>query len=463
MVSSHVIELEKLLGADRVTSGPSMNDDDLHDESLHRRVRAPLAVVRPHSTAEVAVLARFASKNRLAVVPRGSGTGLSGAVTPVEGGLVVAFDAMDAIIEINARDHVAVVQPGVTLRALDDALRATGLQYPVYPGELSASIGGNVNTNAGGMRAVRHGVTRQHVLGLELVLIDGTVVRTGGAVVKSSSGYDLTQLIVGSEGTLAMVTEVTVRLSPRLEHSATVLAPFASVDAVSAMVAPIVGSGLAPSILEYLDQLTMATITSRSQLELGVAEEVTRDAEAYLVIVLEARTADQLASDLERLAALLDGGGAIDTYVVPAGAATRLIEARERAFWAAKEAGVNDIVDIVVPRSAVPGFLRDVALIAQRHGVIAGGCGHVGDGNVHLFVIQPEPSVREAFMDELFAHGVALGGAVSGEHGIGLDKQGPFLALCDPSSIGLQRAIKGVFDPDGLLNPYRLLDERPLP
>jgi glycolate oxidase len=463
MDSLRVHELVELLGVDRVTSGETINDDDLHDESLHRRWRSPLAVVRPRSTIEVVAVARYAAQHRIALVPRGSGTGLSGGASPVEGGLVVVFDAMDAIIEIDERDHVAIVQPGVTLRALDDALRSTGLQYPVYPGELSASIGGNVNTNAGGMRAVRHGVTRQHVLGLELVLMDGTVVRTGGAVVKSSSGYDLTQLVVGSEGTLAMVTEATLRLSPRLEHSATVLAPFASVDEVCEVVAPIVGSGLAPSILEYLDLLTMATVTARTQLELGVADEVTRDAQAYLIIVLEARTAEQLELDLERLAALLDGGGALDTYVVPPGAATRLIEAREQVFWAAKEAGVDDIVDIVVPRSVVPRFLRDVVQIAQRHGVIAGGCGHVGDGNVHLFVIQRDEPARASFMDELFAHGVALGGAVSGEHGIGIDKQRPFLALSDPKTIALQRAIKSVFDPDGLLNPYRLLDDRPLP
>jgi glycolate oxidase len=463
MASSHLRELEELLGVDRVTSGESINDDDLHDESLHRRSRTPLAVVRPHSVDDVAAIARFASHHRLGVVPRGSGTGLSGGATPVDGGLVIAFDEMDSILDINVRDHVAVVQPGVTLRALDDALRSTGLQYPVYPGELSASIGGNVNTNAGGMRAVRHGVTRQHVLGLELVLINGTVVRTGGAVVKSSSGYDLTQLVVGSEGTLALVTEATLRLSPRLESSATILAPFASIEEVSAVVAPIVGSGLAPSILEYLDPLTMATVTARTQLELGVSVEVTREAQGYLVIVLEARTAEQLELDLERLATLLDGGGALDTYVVPPGAATRLIDAREQVFWAAKEAGVDDIVDIVVPRSVVPRFLRDVSEIAQRHGVIAGGCGHVGDGNVHLFVLQRDELARSAFLDELFAHGVMLGGAVSGEHGIGLDKQRPFLALSDPTSIALQRSIKQVFDPVGLLNPHRLLDERPLP
>jgi glycolate oxidase len=456
-------ELIERVGADRVAFGAAMNPDDFHDESLHQRVRTPLAVVRPRTTAEVAAIAQIASSHSVPIVVRGSGTGLSGGATPVCGGLVVSFSEMKSILHLDERDHVVVVQPGITLRELDDALSQSALRYPVYPGEMSGSLGGNVNTNAGGMRAVRHGVTRQHVLGLELVLIDGTVLRTGGPVVKSSSGYDLTQLIVGSEGTLAMVTEVTLRLSPRFEHGATVLVPFATLEAVTGVVPDIISSGLAPSILEYLDLLTMSAVTTRAGLDLGVAPGVAASATAYLVIVLETRTSEQLESDIAALAELLDRAGALDTYVLGSGVAHRLIEAREQAFWASKEAGVNEIIDIVVPRSVVPQFLSDVSKIAERYGCLTGGCGHVGDGNVHLFVIERDDATREAFLDELFAHGVHLGGAVSGEHGIGLDKQRPFLALIDPNALALQRGIKSLFDPNSLLNPYRLLDDRPLP
>jgi len=458
--------LDELIGrlhAKQVVAGSSISPDDLHDESLHPRHRTPLAVVRPRSTGDVVEIARFASAHAIPIVARGSGTGLSGAVTPVGGGLVVSFSEMNRVLHVDQRDHVVVVQPGITLRELDDALASSGLRYPVYPGEMSGSLGGNVNTNAGGMRAVRHGVTRQHVLGLELVLVDGTVVRTGGPVVKSSSGYDLTQLIVGSEGTLALVTEITLRLSPRFAHSATVLVPFASLDEVTRVVPDIISSGLTPSILEYLDLLTMSAVTTRANLDLAVPTEVASATTAYLVIVLETRTAEQLDSDIEALATMLDSAGALDTYVLAPGVALRLIEAREQAFWASKEAGVNEIIDIVVPRSAVPGFLADVSAIAERFGCLAGGCGHVGDGNVHLFVIQNDEARREAFLDELFARGVALGGAVSGEHGIGIDKQRPFLATADPGALVLQRGIKSVFDPHQLLNPYRLLDDRPLP
>ncbi|NNN00772.1 MAG: FAD-binding protein [Acidimicrobiaceae bacterium] len=456
-------ELSARIGADRIESGTRINPDDLHDESLHPRSATPLAVVRPRSTSEVAEIARIASLHRVPIVPRGSGTGLSGAVTPVADGLVVSFSEMNQVLHLNERDHVVVVQPGITLSQLDEVLSTTPLRYPVYPGEMSGSLGGNVNTNAGGMRAVRHGVTRQHVLGLELVLVDGTVLRTGGSFVKSSSGYDLTQLIVGSEGTLAMVTEVTLRLSPRFEHGATLLVPFETLEAVAAVVPLIISSGLNPSILEYLDLLTMSAVTTRAGLDLGVDARVAASTTAYLVIVLETRTRSQLEEDIEALATLLEGAGALDTYVLATGVAHRLIEGRERVFWASKEAGVNDILDIVVPRSVVPRFLADVGLIAQRHGCLAGGCGHVGDGNVHLFVLQPDDVKRQAFLDEMFEHGVQLGGAVSGEHGIGIDKQRPFLRLSDPTSLALQRGIKKLFDPKALLNPFRLLDDRVLP
>ena len=198
-------ELIAIVGRDAVTFSNEHNPDDLHDETLHPTRAEPFAVVRPRTTLEVSAVARVASAHGVAVTPRGSGTGLSGAATPVPGGIVVSFSRMNRLLRLNVDDHVAVVQPGMTLRELNESLASSGLRYPVYPGELSGSLGGNVNTNAGGMRAVRHGVTRHHVLGLELVLIDGTVVRTGGPVVKSSSGYDLTQLVLGSEGTLALV------------------------------------------------------------------------------------------------------------------------------------------------------------------------------------------------------------------------------------------------------------------
>lgn len=453
----------EVVGADGATFSPSHNPDDLHDESLHPLTVEPFAVVRPANTAQVSALAALANEFAVPLTPRGSGTGLSGGATPVRDGIVVSFDRMNALVRLEADDHMVVVQPGITLRELNEQLASSGLRYPVYPGELSGSLGGNVNTNAGGMRAVRHGVTRHHVVGLELVLVDGTVVRTGAGVVKSSSGYDLTQLVIGSEGTLALVTEVTVRLSPSLEHAATVLVPFATLDEVTRIVPRIVATGLEPAMLEYIDVLTMSSITRAAGLELGVSAEVSAACSAYLVIVLETRTGEQLERDLIDLDALLSANGALEVYVLGAHIANRLIEARERAFWVAKAAGADDIVDVVVPRSRVTQLLEEATRIAERHSSFVTGCGHVGDGNVHLSIFQPDDTLRERLLHDLFAYGLELGGQISGEHGIGRDKQGPYLDLTDSALLALQRRVKLAFDPQNLLNPYRVLDDRPTP
>ncbi len=451
-------ELEAIV--DTVTFVGNHDPSDLHDESLHVRHREPFAVARPRATADVAELVRWANRHDIAVTPRGSGTGLSGGALPVEGGLVIAFDQMRDVLRVDVGNHVAVVQAGVTLRELNEALVGTGLQYPVYPGELSGSLGGNVNTNAGGMRAVRHGVTRQHVLGLEVVLMDGTILRTGGPVVKSSSGYDLTQLIIGSEGTLALVTEVTVKLSPVLAHSATLLVPFSDLQTATSVVPALISSGLAPSLLEYLDVVTLAALGRSADLTLGVDPGVAERTAAYLVVVLETRTPAQLASDLDAAAQFVSDAGALEVYVLDGKAASQLIQAREKAFWFTKAAGANDIVDVVVPRSNVPKFLEEVSALAERHGAYVAGCGHIGDGNVHLSVFQSDDAVREEFLLELFRVGIELGGAISGEHGLGIDKNAAYLALTDPTLVEFQRRIKHVFDPKGLLNPFRHLDAR---
>jgi glycolate oxidase len=453
-------ELLAVVDADSATFYPDHNPDDLHDESLHRTFVEPFAVVRPSSTEDVSAIAKIASRHGLAMTARGSGTGLSGAATPVSGGIVISFERMNQVLRVDTKDHVVVVQPGLTLRELGEYLRSSGLRYPVYPGELSGSIGGNVNTNAGGMRAVRHGVTRQHVLGLELVLADGTVLRTGGSTVKSSSGYDLTQLVIGSEGTLALVTEITLKLSPALAHAATLLVPFPSLDAITRVVPMVVASGLQPSMLEYLDTRTMSAVTGAASLELGVEKTVAERALAYLIVVLETRTAEQLDIDVIDLGTMLETAGALDVYVLPEQAASRLIEARERLFWVSKDAGAKEIVDIVVPRSAVPSFLEEVARIGARHATYISGCGHVGDGNIHLAVFLVDDDERAILMRELFIEGLGLGGQISGEHGIGCDKQQHYLALTDPSVLELERAIKRVFDPQSLLNPFRLFDDR---
>jgi glycolate oxidase len=447
--------LQEAIGEHAVTAGTAISPDDLHDESLHPIVGMPACVVRPSSTSEVAAIVGVARHTGTPVVARGSGTGLSGAAIPTDGCIVIAFDQMTTILEIDLANQVAVVQPGVTLAQLDEALVGSGVRYPVQPGEHSGSLGGNVSTNAGGMRAVRDGVTRSHVLGLELVLADGEVLRTGGKVVKSSSGYDLTQLVVGSEGTLALVTEVTVKLSPRLEHSTTLVAAFVDLDGVADALPNLVVDGLVPAVLEYIDALTMAAITGAADIELSIPAEVAARAGAYLVVVLEDSSAERLEGDLESTALALDAHGAIDTYVLSGTQGPRLIEARERAFYVAKANGATDIVDIVVPRASVAPYLAEVGRIAQAHETFLTGCGHVGDGNVHMSIFEADPDRRIALLDDLFAAGLRHGGQISGEHGIGSAKRDAYLRLSNPVRLDLEARIKEAFDPEGLLNPTR--------
>ncbi|RFZ67650.1 putative FAD-linked oxidoreductase [Mycobacterium marinum] len=445
--------LVEIVGNNNVLTGDAIPEDYSHDEELTQVPQRPAYVVKPTTAEEVSRLLSAASEYRVPVTARGSGCGLSGAACPREGGLLISFERMNQVLEVDTDNQVAVVQPGVTLSQLDEATHDRGLGYMVHPGELSSSVGGNVGTNAGGMRAVKYGIARNNVLGLQAVLPTGEIIRTGGKIAKVSTGYDLTQLIVGSEGTLALATEVIVKLHPQLTHNASVLAPFADFDQIMAAVPKILATGLAPYILEYIDNMTMAALVYTQNLELGIPDQVRDNCQAYLLVALEDRTADRLLEDVEATGELLAELGAMDAYVLEGASARKLIEAREKAFWAAKAAGADDLIDTVVPRASMPKFLSTAKGLASAAGGTAIGCGHAGDGNVHLAIICKDPAKKKQLMTDIFALAMELGGAISGEHGVGRAKSPYFLELEDPAKIALMSRIKQSFDPAGILNP----------
>lgn len=444
------------LDASQILTGAAINEDYSHDECVNVDPVMPAVVLTPATTEEVSQILTLANELKVPVTCRGAGTGLSGAAIPEADGILLSLERMADVIEIDPANHVAVVQPGVTLGELDAALAPHGLIYPILPGEESASLGGNVATNAGGMRAVKYGVTRHQVLGMEAVLPTGEIIRSGGKFVKFTTGYDIGQLIIGSEGTLAVVTEVTLKVVPRLAHKATILAPFATLAEVTHAVPTILQAGLVPLMLEYVDAMAMMATSDSLGLDLGMPDEIKEGALAYLLVVLESSSDDRLQADLERAGEIVGDAGAMDLYVLPAAAGAQVLEAREKAFWVAKEHGANDIIDVVVPRASIPDYLDTVGGLAAEHEAWVAGAGHAGDGNVHLSVFQPDDAKRSALMTAILSAGIELGGTISAEHGIGLAKRGYVRALEDPAKLALMARIKHAFDPNGILNPGKI-------
>lgn len=450
-------ELRAIVSSRHVLAGADISDDYTHDEVLNLPGVKPALVVVPGTTDEVARILRVADARRIPVTVRGAGTGMSGACIPSEGGLVVSTARMKKI-EIDAENHIAVVEPGATLGELDEATRPHGLCYPVQPGEDTASLGGNVATNAGGMRAVKYGVTRNQVLGLTAVLPSGEVIECGGKFVKASSGYDLTQLIIGSEGTLAVVTRILLKLYPRLTERTALLAPFENVGQITRAVPKIVQSGASPLFVEYLDALSMAGVCKRQDIDLGIAEEVKQKALAYLLVLIEGRSEARNEEDAQTIGAVCLEHGALDVFVLPKNQAGKVIKGREESFWAGKAAGLSDQVDVVVPRASLSAYMEKAQEIGTAHGTFIVGTGHAGDGNVHLGIFQPDPEVRARVMNALFDVGASMGGIVSAEHGIGLAKKKYYVARENTDKLALMRRIKAAFDPHGIMNPGKVFD-----
>lgn len=451
-------ELEALCG--NILTDKTAMEDYARDESPHAEPCFPDAVVFPKNTETVSKVMAFASKHRIPVTPRGGGTGLSGGCIPLDGGIVLSLEKMNRIIEINNENFTATVEPGARMNDLCAAIEEQGLYYPLYPGEMTATIGGTVSTNAGGMNAVRYGVTRNNILGLEAVLPNGEIIRTGGEYVKSSSGYDLTQLIAGSEGTLAVITKIILKLTTKPAKREVLFAPFPNLqDAIDA-VPELLRLRMIPAGLEFMERKILKIVEDYLDREIPYPEH-----DAFLMIIMDGDSEDAIHDYFADAGEICIRHGAAECLVPGSEhAKRRLLEAREKFYHAIKRYAPMELIDTVVPRSTIPDFVRQVGDISENYGIPVIVYGHAGDGNVHLHPLCENVSREDwqeklpLLMKEIYRAAVSHGGAISGEHGIGAEKK-PYLPIqIDAPLMSVMRNIKKAFDPDNILNSGKIFD-----
>ncbi len=451
-------KLCEVIAPERVLSGDAINPDFSHDE-LGGIEKMPEVVVRVHTTEEVSAVLKIAYGENIPVTVRGSGTGLVGAAVPVMGGILLETTAMNKILELDTDTLTVTVEPGVLLMELAAFAEENDFLYPPDPGEKSATIGGNISTNAGGMRAVKYGVTRDYVRALTVVLPNGEIVELGGKVAKNSSGYSLKDLIVGSEGTLGIITKAVLKLVPLPKISVSLLVPFSDMKSAIEAVPQIFRSKVTPTAIEYMSRDTILF----SEDYLGKKFPDTKS-DAYILLTFDGNTEAQVDEDMKAVADLCLEIGALDVYIVDT-------EERKKAVWSARGAFLEaikasttemDECDVVVPVNKVDAFIKFTHALAEELHVRIPSFGHAGDGNLHIYICRDqlsdtawEETLKKCF-DRMYKKAEEMGGLVSGEHGIGYAKKGYLKTQLGDTSIALMQGIKNAFDPKNILNPGKV-------
>jgi glycolate oxidase len=451
------IQLESIVGAKNV----SFSKDDIDKASMDEsplEPHPPEVVVKPGNVSEVSTIMKLANTKLIPVVAQGSRTGLSGASHPIRGGIALSLERMNKILEIDEANLMAVVEPAALVDDLHKAVEKVGLYYPPDPGQESGSIGGNINTNAGGMRALKYGTTRDYVQALEVVLPNGDVINIGGKVVKDTTGYSLLDLLIGSEGTLGIVTKATLRLVPKPKHTALIYAPFESTHDAAKAVSEIIRRKVQPFALEIMSRHAVETV------ERYLERKLPDDAHpAYLIVGVESNSESELSTQLETAGEVCIENGAIDAFIADTAEKQRQMwESRKAVYDAYNTFYELDEADICVPRSRVPDFIDELAGVEAKHSVQIVPVGHAGDGNVHCNIIRQGGTdeewheALEASIADLIDLGLSMGGTVSGEHGLGYTKRFYLVKKVGETQVELMKGIKRVFDPNGILNPDKI-------
>jgi glycolate oxidase len=444
-------ELRSAMPGAQVITDPDVMESYRRDQTPVATPGQPLCVVQARSTADVAAILSWAQRHAIPVVPRGGGTSLAGGATATDGCVVVSTARMTSILEVDAGNEMAVAEAGVLNADLDRAAAAHGLMYAPDPSSYEIStIGGNLATNAGGLRCVKYGVTRDSVLGLEVVLAGGRILRTGRRTMKGVTGYDLTSLFVGSEGTLGIITSATLRLRPRPEsYPTTVAAGFTSFAAAARAVTAILAARIRPSLLELMDRATLRAIDDWKHTGFDGIE----------ALLIAQDDSDSARPGAERMRALCLAEGASMAEVSGSEAESRqLLDLRRLAYPAVERLGVALVEDVCVPRTRLPEMVVRIEQAAARHGVFIATVAHAGDGNLHpVFVFErglPDvPPEVWAAADEVFRAALELGGTLTGEHGVGAIKRRWLAAELSEESMAVHQSIKSALDPAGILNP----------
>ena len=458
-----IARLEKI-ASHRVMQGEDVNPDYAKDEMPVYGTRMPEASIDVRSTEEVAAIMKLCYENNIPVTTRGAGTGLAGGCTPICGGIVLCTMMMNKILNYDLENFVVTVQPGVLLQQLSDDALTHGCMYPPDPGEKLATLGGNVSTNAGGMRAVKYGCTRDYIRALTVVLPTGEIAKFGGAVSKTSSGYSLTNLICGSEGTLGIITEMVLKLIPAPKETVSLMAPFEDLQACISTVPKLLMQGYKPQAVEFFEKEILISSEEYLGKETFPKEIEGKAVGAYLLITFDGDNKDQLDELVEKAAEFLLENAALDVLVADSPNRLRDIWAARSSFLEGIEEQTKllDECDVVVPVNKIAEYVAFVAAVKQKYDFATKYFGHAGDGNLHIYTCSVDMDKAvfakqvDEFMSAIYQKAMELGGQISGEHGIGMGKVKYLEQAVGPINMRLMRGIKQVFDPKNILNPGKV-------